>query len=127
MTPAWSGAGSSVSHGPGPANHGGATQTLLILWASGDLTSRLLLPGLDGLLSRGRIGGLTLIGSSRDDWDDQRWRQLVADAFAAGNASGRGPRRWWRVRGTFEPTSPSRATCVGCWTLATDGWLVLWL
>lgn len=88
MTPAWSGAGSSASHGPRPANNGGATQTLLILGASGDLTSRLLLPGLGGLLTRGRIGSLALIGSSRDDWDDQRWRQLVADAFAAGNASG---------------------------------------
>jgi glucose-6-phosphate 1-dehydrogenase len=88
MTPEWPGAGSSASHGPRPANNGGATQTLLILGASGDLTSRLLLPGLGGLLTRVRIGSLVLVGSSRDDWDDQRWRQLVADAFAAGNASG---------------------------------------
>jgi glucose-6-phosphate 1-dehydrogenase len=67
---------------------GGTTQTLLILGASGDLTSRLLLPGLGGLLTRAKIGGLTLVGSGRDDWDDQRWRQLVAAAFATGNASG---------------------------------------
>lgn len=86
MAAQWPGRGWSTSQGL--ANSGGMKQTLLILGASGDLTSRLLLPGLGGLLTRGRVGGLSLIGSSRHDWDDHRWRQLVAEAFAAGNASG---------------------------------------
>ncbi|MDQ3825584.1 MAG: glucose-6-phosphate dehydrogenase [Actinomycetota bacterium] len=88
MTTECAGADWGASHGPGSANSSGTTQTLLILGASGDLTSRLLLPGLGGLLTEGTISGLSLIGSSRDDWDDHRWRQLVAAAFAAGNASG---------------------------------------
>lgn len=63
-------------------------QTLLILGASGDLTARLLLPGLGGLLAGGGGQGLSLLGSAIDDWDDQRWRRRVADSFASAGASG---------------------------------------
>jgi glucose-6-phosphate 1-dehydrogenase len=63
-------------------------QTLLILGASGDLTARLLLPGLGGLLAGGGGKGLSLVGSAIDDWDDQRWRKRVADSFASARASG---------------------------------------
>jgi hypothetical protein len=63
-------------------------QTLVILGASGDLTRRLLLPGLGGLLAAGGGGHLELVGSARRDWDDRGWRALVADSFAAGGASG---------------------------------------
>ena len=63
-------------------------QTLLILGASGDLTARLLLPGLGRLLASGSGSGVSLVGSARDDWDDERWRRLVTDAFAAADASG---------------------------------------
>src|SRR5215210_562882 len=63
-------------------------QTLLILGASGDLTARLLLPGLGGLLASGVGEGLSLIGSGIDDWDDERWRKQVATSFAAAGASG---------------------------------------
>jgi glucose-6-phosphate 1-dehydrogenase len=70
-----------------PHSRGAATsntkQTLLILGATGDLTARLLLPGLGVLLAGGRGEQLLLIGSSRDGWDDDRWRQRVADSFAA--------------------------------------------
>ena len=38
-------------------------QTLLILGATGDLTARLLLPGLAGLLAAGSGGGLSLVGT----------------------------------------------------------------
>lgn len=65
-----------------------AAQTLLILGATGDLTARLLLPGLGGLLAGDGGEGLSLIGSSRDEWDDDRWRARVADSFAAGHAAG---------------------------------------
>lgn len=73
------------SVGPAP---GGDEQTLLILGASGDLTARLLLPGLGGLLAGGPGAGLFLVGSGRDDWDDERWRRRVGDSFAAASATG---------------------------------------
>ena len=66
-----------------------AQQTLLILGASGDLTARLLLPGLGGLLAGGGVKDLLLVGSGRDGWDDNRWRRRVADSFAAVDARGR--------------------------------------
>ena len=65
-----------------------ARQTLVILGASGDLTARLLLPGLGGLLALGAVDGLSLLGSGIDDWDDGRWRARVAESFAAAGASG---------------------------------------
>src|SRR4051794_22582295 len=67
---------------------GGDPTTLLILGASGDLAGRLLLPGLGVLLAGGAAGGLELIGSARDDWDDGRWRRRVTDSFAAAGAAG---------------------------------------
>jgi len=63
-------------------------QTLLILGASGDLAARLLLPGLGVLLASGVGGGLALVGSARESWDDDRWRKRVADSFAAAGAAG---------------------------------------
>jgi glucose-6-phosphate 1-dehydrogenase len=63
-------------------------QTLLILGASGDLTHRLLLPGLGGLLASGADSDLLLIGSASNEWDDERWRSRVAESFRAANAQG---------------------------------------
>ncbi|MBK5232934.1 MAG: glucose-6-phosphate dehydrogenase [Thermoleophilia bacterium] len=63
-------------------------QTLLILGASGDLTARLLLPGLGALLSDEPDRELLLVGSGMDDWDDERWRTTAAKSFAAGEATG---------------------------------------
>ncbi len=63
-------------------------KTLLILGATGDLTARLLLPGLGALLASGGGEQLLLVGTGRVDWDDDRWRQRVAESFAAANASG---------------------------------------
>jgi glucose-6-phosphate 1-dehydrogenase len=62
--------------------------TLLVLGASGDLTARLLLPGLGQLLTGGWGEGLTLLGSAADDWDDSSWRRRVADSFSTGGADG---------------------------------------
>lgn len=58
--------------------------TLLILGAGGDLTARLLLPGLAGLLAHGAAAGLTLVGCGIDDWTDGQWRERVTAAFAGG-------------------------------------------
>lgn len=63
-------------------------QTLLILGASGDLTARLLLPGLGALLSTGELGDLLLLGSDLTDWDTQRWRSQVTESFDEADASG---------------------------------------
>ena len=66
---------------------GGQAPTLLILGAGGDLTTRLLLPGLAGLLAHGGGAGLTLVGCGTDDWTDGQWRERVTAAFA-GDADG---------------------------------------
>lgn len=63
-------------------------QTLVILGASGDLTARLLLPGLGGLVAQGGAEGVSLVGSAAADWDDERWRGQVAGSFASANLSG---------------------------------------
>jgi glucose-6-phosphate 1-dehydrogenase len=63
-------------------------QTLLILGASGDLTARLLLPGLGGLLASDDGIELLLLGSAAEDWDDERWRKQVAESFKAADAEG---------------------------------------
>jgi glucose-6-phosphate 1-dehydrogenase len=63
-----------------------AETTLLILGASGDLTSRLLLPALGQLLAREPWRRVNLRGAGMDDWDDARWRDVVAEAFATVHA-----------------------------------------
>ena len=56
--------------------------------ASGDLTARLLLLGLGGLVAAGGVDGLQLVGSGRVDMDQESWRRRVANSFTAGGASG---------------------------------------
>ncbi len=58
-------------------------KTLLILGASGDLTGRLLLPGLAGLIATGRAPGLRLVGAGSDPWTPEQWQERVHGAFAA--------------------------------------------
>ncbi len=62
-------------------------KTLLILGASGDLTGRLLLPGLAGLLASGRAPGLRLVGAGSDPWSPEQWKQRVNGAFEAASKS----------------------------------------
>ena len=66
----------------------GDTRTLLILGASGDLASRLLLPGLGSLVAAGAANDLRLVGSGRNNMDQESWRRRVADSFADGGAVG---------------------------------------
>jgi glucose-6-phosphate 1-dehydrogenase len=79
---------STAAERDGSGTEGVTAETLLILGASGDLTARLLLPGLGGLLATGSPKRLLLIGSGQDDWDDARWRARVTESFAAADASG---------------------------------------
>ena len=58
-----------------------ADTTLIILGASGDLTSRLLLPALGQLLAREPGRSVRLHGAGMDDWTDEHWRDVVHKAF----------------------------------------------
>ncbi|MER2137801.1 MAG: glucose-6-phosphate dehydrogenase, partial [Arthrobacter sp.] len=69
-------------------------KTLLILGGTGDLSHRLLLPGLARLIARGRAPGLVVVGSGSRDWSQQEWQQRVQDSFAAEyDGAGRQARR----------------------------------
>lgn len=77
-----------------PAPVAGASErirTLVILGASGDLTGRLLLPGVARLIASGRAPGLSLVGAGSDDWSAGQWQERLdgsfADALAPGGAS----------------------------------------
>jgi glucose-6-phosphate 1-dehydrogenase len=69
----------------------GERQTLLILGASGDLTTRLLLPGLASVLASeaGADMDLLLLGAGLHSRDDDEWRQHLADVFAGTAPSAR--------------------------------------
>jgi glucose-6-phosphate 1-dehydrogenase len=54
----------------------------LVILGTGDLTSRLLLPGLGSLLASSRGTPIRLIGVDRDERTDAQWRATVAAAFA---------------------------------------------
>lgn len=60
--------------------------TLVILGASGDLTSRLLLPALGQLMQREPDREIELIGAGSDDLSTPQWRERVASRFAQAGA-----------------------------------------
>ncbi|RFA22687.1 glucose-6-phosphate dehydrogenase [Subtercola boreus] len=62
--------------------------TLVILGASGDLSARLLLPGLAQLLTGEPDRTLTLIGAGVEQWTDEDWHKVITTSFAEVNASG---------------------------------------
>ena len=70
----------------GSSAHGPAT--LLILGASGDLASRLLMPGLGGLLAHEPQRRVQLIGAGVEEYTAEEWTQRVRDSFASVDASG---------------------------------------
>ncbi len=61
--------------------------SLLILGASGDLSKRLLLPGLATLLEVKTDWDVQLVGAGVEDLSDSDWKQLVHDAFTNAQAS----------------------------------------
>ena len=61
--------------------------TLVILGAGGDLTKRLLLPGLGQLLGSSRGYDLRLIGVGIEPMTDAEWRARVTASFAAGGVT----------------------------------------
>ena len=61
-----------------------ARPTLAILGAGGDLTERLLLPGLGSLLARDPGRDVSVVGSGRSGRGPGEWRDLVRTALRAG-------------------------------------------
>lgn len=68
---------------PTTDEHGHEPVTLVILGASGDLTSRLLLPGLGRLLRVEQDRDLTVIGSGRSEISDDEFRDTMKKAFTS--------------------------------------------
>ena len=66
-------------------------QTLVVLGADGDLTRRLLLPGLASLLGSdwSDSGSIHLVGAGLSELSDGQWRKRVEDAFAQGGHGAR--------------------------------------
>lgn len=62
--------------------------TLIILGASGDLASRLLLPALGQLLTTQPNRELRLFGAGRKAFTPESWRARVEESFASVDASG---------------------------------------
>jgi len=84
-----------------------STRSLIILGATGDLTRRLLLPALDGVLSQLESAGvdteLELIGAGHSDEGAAEWSEMVASTL------GEGPLREQTRSGTrFESVDATR-------------------
>jgi glucose-6-phosphate 1-dehydrogenase len=62
--------------------------TLLILGASGDLSSRLLLPALGQLLTKRPELAVNLVGAGREAHTPSSWRSYVEKSFATTDAEG---------------------------------------
>ncbi|HET7723291.1 MAG TPA: glucose-6-phosphate dehydrogenase [Propionibacteriaceae bacterium] len=60
---------------------------LVILGASGDLTHRLLLPGLGTLLKAEHSVKVHVVGAAAEDWDQDTWRKMVKAALSDGGCS----------------------------------------
>jgi len=56
--------------------------SLLILGASGDLSSRLLMPGLAQLLAADPSLDLQLVGAGVEEYTEEEWRARVTEAFS---------------------------------------------
>ena len=75
-------------HAAAGSTEGPRARTLLVLGASGDLSKRLLLPGLADLLERSGdhdvdlAPDLALVGAGVEDLDADAWADLVATAFS---------------------------------------------
>ncbi|MGB3684651.1 MAG: glucose-6-phosphate dehydrogenase [Ornithinimicrobium sp.] len=61
--------------------------TLIILGASGDLTSRLLLPGLASLLTVEPERRVDVVGVDRGELSDQEWHTVLVDAMTDSDLS----------------------------------------
>ncbi|WP_426623707.1 glucose-6-phosphate dehydrogenase [Leifsonia sp. McL0607] len=65
-----------------------AVGTLVILGASGDLSSRLLLPAIGQLLTNHPERRFQLVGAGAEEWSDAKWRSTVRASFKTVKAAG---------------------------------------
>ncbi len=63
-------------------------RTLIIFGATGDLASRLLLPGLGTFLQSGRAVPVQLIGTGRSERSPEKWTDIVTQSFASQDVAG---------------------------------------
>ena len=63
-------------------------RTLIIFGATGDLASRLLLPGLGTFLQSGRAVPVQLIGTGRSERSPEKWKDIVTQSFASQDVKG---------------------------------------
>ena len=57
-------------------------RSFVILGGTGDLTGRLLLPGLAELVDAGLLAGVDVLAVSREDWTDDEYRAWARDRLA---------------------------------------------
>ncbi|NTU83951.1 MAG: glucose-6-phosphate dehydrogenase, partial [Chloroflexales bacterium] len=63
--------------------------TMVIFGATGDLTSRKLVPALYNLARERTLpGGFSVVGFARREWDDARFRQVLLDGVNENSRSG---------------------------------------
>lgn len=63
--------------------------TIVILGASGDLTSRVLMPALMRLHEAGQLlAGFRIVGLARDDWDSAKFRRYLESNIPPSGESG---------------------------------------
>ena len=89
---------------------------MVLFGASGDLTSRLLMPAIAQLAEAGLLPpGFTIVGSANTDWSTDDFRQHIADGLGT-HASGvaRPPAAPWSgCSASHSPTSPGQRTSAG--------------
>ncbi len=57
-------------------------RSFVILGGTGDLTGRLLLPGLAELVDAGLLAGVDVLAVSQESWDDERYQDWARDRLA---------------------------------------------
>ena len=61
---------------------GATPRSFVILGGTGDLTGRLLLPGLAELVDAGQLPGVDVLAVSQEDWTDDEYRTWARDRLA---------------------------------------------
>ena len=91
-------------------------ERMVLFGASGDLTSRLLMPAVAQLAEAGLLPpGLTIVGSANTDWSTEDFRQHIADGLANMPPAWHRPPAtpWSRCSASSPPTSPGQRTSAG--------------
>lgn len=101
------------------------SSSLVVLGASGDLTERLLLPGLGSLLASEHAPEVQLIGTGRSERSADEWRGIVEKAFASvGATTGRAASVVQESR--YIRADPGNADDLARLLAACDGPLILY-